>query len=296
VKSRDQRAAMARETLAIVDAGHYATSDGRRVDIGAAARECIVGTRLWQPDELAALRARIAARPRPERGATTFTTADEGTLAAARRLCADGSAQVGVLNFASARNPGGGFLGGSQAQEESLARSSALYASQTAEVAAPFYAHHRAEKSVLYTDRVIVSPACPVFRDDEGRLLDSPYNPTFFTCAAPNAGALSDHRDAEGLASLPGIFARRAAHLLAAAVETGCDVLVLGAWGCGVFRNDPVLVAGIFRALLVEDGEFAGRFAHVSFAVLDNTPARACLRAFEDAFAGAAPSTREQSP
>ena len=43
-----------------------------------------------------------------------------------------------------------------------------------------------------------------------------------------------------------------------------CDVLVLGAWGCGVFRNDPDMVAGIFRELLGPDGRYWGRFQKVS--------------------------------
>lgn len=282
--NRDQRAAMARQTLSLVNAGHYVAGDGRRVDIAATTQACIAGTRLWLPDELLALRGDLAGRPRRPHGTATFAVANEGTLSAARRLCGAGFARVGVLNFASARNPGGGFLGGSQAQEESLARSSALHASQTSAVAAAFYAHHRAEKSLLYTDRVIASPACPVLRDEDGELLDAPYMPTFFTCAAPNAGALADNGDVDGLARLPEVFARRAAGLLAAAVDAGCDALVLGAWGCGVFRNQPSRVAAIWRALLLDGGEFAEHFAHVSFAVLDSTPSRTCLRAFADSF------------
>ena len=284
MKNRDQRAAMARETLSIVEGGHYVAGDGHRVDISGPTRACIAGTRLWLPEELSALRGRIAAIPRRVGRDTRFAVADEGTLTAARRLCAEGFTRVGVLNFASARNPGGGFLGGSLAQEESLASSSALYVSQTSEAATAFYAHHRGEKSLLYTDRVIVSPHCPVIRDDGGHLLDTPYLPTFLTCAAPNAGALSDSGDAQGLARLPEVFATRAACLLSAAAESGCDALVLGAWGCGVFRNDPALVASIWRGLLTGDGEFAGRFTRIDFAVLDSTRTKSCLRAFEHAF------------
>ena len=59
-------------------------------------------------------------------GATTIEVTDDSRLAAARRL-GDGA---GCLVLASARNAGGGFLTGAQAQEESIARSSALYASQ----------------------------------------------------------------------------------------------------------------------------------------------------------------------
>jgi uncharacterized protein (TIGR02452 family) len=285
---RDARAALARETLAVVEAGHYADSRGRRVDLGAAIRACVERTRLWLPDELERLRQARSRAPRNAAAATTFAVANEGTLSAARKLGEAGFAHVGVLNFASARNPGGGFLGGSQAQEESLARSSALHASLTSIAAEPFYAHHRHEKSALYTDRVVVSPHCPVFRDDEGRLLDASHAPTIFTCAAPNAGALSG-RDEAALARVPTVFAQRAARFLAVAAETGCDALVLGAWGCGVFRNDPAMVAEVFHHLLAGGGEYAGRFAHVQFAVLDTTPGQACLRSFERKFGGMSP-------
>jgi len=286
VTNRDARAELARETLAVVAAGHYIDDTGCRVELGDSVRACVEGTRLWLPDELCELRRGLGAISDSPGRPTAFTVVNEDTLAAGRRLHQTGFAHVGVLNFASARNPGGGFLGGSRAQEESLARSSALYASLTSPAAEPFYAHHRRETSVIYTDRVIASPKCPVFRDDAGRLLDAPHAPTIFTCAAPNAGALSDRGEA-ATANLPAVFTQRAAHFLALATHMGCDALVLGAWGCGVFRNDPAMVAAVFHALLADGCEFAGRFSQVHFAVLDPTPARACLRAFEQRFAGA---------
>ncbi len=80
--------------------------------------------------------------------------------------------RIGILNFASAKNPGGGFLGGSQAQEESLARSIALYASLQSEF--QFYEEHREMVILLYSHSMIFSPNCPVFRDDQGVLLSKP--------------------------------------------------------------------------------------------------------------------------
>ena len=83
---------------------------------------------------------------------------NETSLSAARRMGPDAACLV----FASAKNPGGGFLSGAQAQEESIARSSALYPCQTA--AGEFYSFHRRQGDLRYSDRVIYSPHVPVIR------------------------------------------------------------------------------------------------------------------------------------
>ena len=279
--NRERRAAIARETLDIVAQGHYAAADGRIVEIGATTRACLAGTRLHVPGEPGALRSREA------RVAIAVETAikvrDEGTLSSAARLAGAGFARVGVLNFASARHPGGGFERGSQAQEESLARSSSLHASLTTAAAAPYYRHHRDQASAAYSDRVIVSPDCPVFRDDDDALRDRPFIATFLTCAAPNARAMADS-EPEALAALPALFGRRIEAVLAVALDAKCDALVLGAWGCGVFGNDPAMVADAFATRLGHAGAFRGAFRQIDFAVLDNSPGKACLAAFERTF------------
>ena len=279
--NRERRAAIARETLDIVAQGHYAAADGRIVEIGATTRACLAGTRLHVPGEPGALRSREA------RVAIAVETAikvrDEGTLSSAARLAGAGFARVGVLNFASARHPGGGFERGSQAQEESLARSSSLHASLTTAAAAPYYRHHGEQGSAAYSDRVIVSPDCPVFRDDDDTLRDRPFIATFLTCAAPNARAMADS-EPEALAALPALFGRRIEAVLAVALDAKCDALVLGAWGCGVFGNDPAMVADAFATRLGHAGAFRGAFRQIDFAVLDNSPGKACLAAFERTF------------
>ncbi|MER6244812.1 TIGR02452 family protein [Streptomyces griseorubiginosus] len=194
---------------------------------------------------------------------------------------------VAVLNFASARNPGGGFLNGAQAQEEALCRASALYTCLLK--AREFYDHHRAHRDPFYTDRVIHSPAVPVFRDDHGRLLDSAHLVGFLTAAAPNAGVV--RRTApERVAELPRALAVRAEQVLSVAVAEGYRRLVLGAWGCGVFQNDPAQVAEAFRTLLAPGGRFAGAFEHVVFGVLDRTPGAVVREAFVRAFAEQQPA------
>jgi len=197
---------------------------------------------------------------------------DESSLAATLRLGGD----VACLNFASARSPGGGFLKGAQAQEESLARGSALYHCLLA--AQPFYDHHRADPSLAYSDRVIYSPAVPVFRDGHDRLLPRPYPVAFLTCAAPNATQIR-LRQPELIPALPGLLRRRAGRVLAVAAAHGHRRLVLGAWGCGVFGNDPAVVAAAFAGALRE----VPAFDEVVFAVLDR-PGGPIRRAFAEAF------------
>ena len=85
------------------------------------------------------------------------------------------ASNVAVLNFASAKNPGGGFLGGSLAQEESLATASALYTSLISQETSFYCVNRRPEHKAFYTHRMISSPHVPVFRDDTGELLAQPY-------------------------------------------------------------------------------------------------------------------------
>lgn len=224
---------IARETESIVLAGRYRTSEGREVSIGREVAAALSGTRLHGPGPVP-----VAALDTDRTPVVEVT--GETSLQAARRMTAGATGKVAVLNYASARNPGGGYLNGAQAQEESLCRGSALHA--TLLRAPDFYAHHRAERSALYTDRVIHSPGVPVFRDDRGRLLEAPYLAGFLTSPAPNAGVVR-RRDPELAPRIRTALASRAERVLEVAAVSGYRRLVLGAWGCGVFMNDPAEVA-----------------------------------------------------
>ncbi|WP_162469088.1 TIGR02452 family protein [Streptomyces adustus] len=272
---------IARDTERIVAEGAYRAPGGREVSLAAEIAAACEGTRMFGPEP-------VQMPPAPA-GDTFFEVTGESSLEAARRLTGGSTLEaagrltgpVAVLNFASARNPGGGYLNGAQAQEEALCRGSALY---TCLLRAPeFYDHHRAHRDPFYTDRVIHAPAVPVFRDDRGRLLDTPFTAGFLTAAAPNAGVVL-RTAPERAAELPGALAVRAGRVLETAAAHGYRRLVLGAWGCGVFRNDPAQVAGAFRDLLGPGGRFAGTFGQVVFGVLDRTPGTVVKAAFERAF------------
>jgi uncharacterized protein (TIGR02452 family) len=266
--NRSKRTALAHETVAIVAAGSYRLPNGSTASIAPLVESCLAATESFPPARLRKVRNEVLVRA-PEGPPAAIEVQNETTLAAAARLLAAHSGtSVAALNFASAKNPGGGFLNGSQAQEESLARSSALYASLLR--APDYYDTHRRLSSCLYTDAMILSPGCPVFRDDDGTLLAEPYPVTFITSAAPNAGAIARNAPAE-VEEIPAALRRRAELVLALAAWSGCASLVLGAWGCGVFRNDPELVAATFAELLSPEGVWARHFERVAFAVLDTS-------------------------
>src|SRR5262245_984214 len=214
-----------------------------------------------------------AATAGPDRPVIEVT--GESTLAAARRL-GPGAA---CLVFASARNPGGGFLTGAQAQEEAIARASALHACLS--TVPDFYAFHRADRDLRYSDRVIYSPGVPVFRDDHDRLLDDAYRATFLTAAAPNLGAILTNQP-ELADEVPAVLRRRARRVVEIAAAHGHRTLVLGAWGCGVFRNVPATVADAFAEALAG----VGGIDHVVFAILDKLRGAPVRAAFEARFTG----------
>ncbi|MET7419498.1 TIGR02452 family protein [Dactylosporangium sp. NPDC005555] len=263
---------IARQTVAIATVGEYRNQAGDLVRIGPAVTAAVAGTRLFLPDDTVPPPVGPPAAPRVE------VTA-ESTLEAARRLAAEGD--VACLVFASAKNPGGGFLGGAEAQEESLARASALYPCLRA--APDFYAFHREQHDLRYSDRIVYSPGVPVFRDDKGRLLDAAHHATFLTAAAPNLGMILRNQPDDAV-GVPAVLHRRARRVLAVAAAHGHRTLVLGGWGCGVFRNVPADVARAFAVALAE----VGAFDQVTFAVYDRAKGTPVRGAFTEAF-GSAP-------
>lgn len=118
----------------------------------------------------------------------------------------------------------------------------------------------------------------PVFRDDKGNLLPEPYEVSFLTAAAPNRSAIVRNQP-ERAAGIPAALLRRAVRVLHVAAAHGHRRLVLGAWGCGVFGNDPAVVAETFRLALLDNRYFD----HVVFAVLDRQKGTSTLAAFVEA-------------
>lgn len=245
--------------------GRYVAAAGHTVDWRDAVTRA-VGAKVSLPPD-----APLPATAERRFSDTNVVVANETTLGAARRLH-DAGLRPLSLNFASGVNPGGGVLTGARAQEEVLCRSSALLLTLDGD---PMYEAHRRGPPYESSDWVILSPDVPVFRRDDGTSLPEPWLTSFVSCAAPYAPRIGQPRSGD-------LLERRIRRLLAVAQAYGFEALVLGAWGCGAFANDPTRTARDFRFALETD--FAGAFAEVAFAIVDWSPDRRFLGPFRDAF------------
>ena len=189
-----------------------------------------------------------------------------------------GSSPIAVLNFASAKNPGGGFINGAMAQEESLAASSCLYNTLIAHET--YYKNNRACNTMMYTNHAIYSPDIVFFRDGSFRLLEKPVTASVLTLPAVNMGQVLLKGEDAALAKQA--MRERMKLALAIFASQKCSHLILGAYGCGVSRNDPNEVAAWWRELL--DEFFPDHFQTVVFAVLDKSPSQSCIAPFHGIF------------
>ena len=204
---------------------------------------------------------------------TNYAMFDGGTTTAALSFLHHHHKRVLVLNYASSTHPGGGVRRGARAQEETLCRQTTLLCSLESAAARPFYDKHRALGDYHATDAMILSPKVELLRDDSyswvDDVFDEPPVVAALTCAAPHIFS-NTHDTPESLGDL---YYQRIFGMLCAAAKYGYRNLVLGAWGCGAFHNDPELVADAFcRALMdIKRNWFGGKdfFETVFFAIPD---------------------------
>ena len=183
-----------------------------------------------------------------------------------------------MLNFASAKNPGGGVTRGSSAQEEALCRCSTLYPCLLGdELWQKYYKMHRDRHDVTYTDACIYTPDVLVIKTDTDAPERLPENKMqavdVITCAAPNLRERPSNAMNPGAGSpvrlsrqdIYSLHTQRARKILSVAALHDGDVLILGAFGCGALSNPPQVVAPAYRAGLQD---FAHAFCAVEFAGL----------------------------
>lgn len=260
-------AALGSSAVEAAEQGYYVDSGGTKVDWSRLVNAACAAKRSLPPDV-----PLPPSRGRNRFAETQVQVTNETTLGAALRLIGKGLRPL-ALNFANGTHPGGGFLNGAKAQEEVLCRSSALYRTLVND---PMYEAHRKRPRADSTDWAIYSPDVPIFRRDDGTALDRPWLLSFITCAAPYAPEIGQPESGD-------LLARRIHRVLSIAEAFGHSALVLGAWGCGAFANDPRRTAIDFRDAL--EKAFRGSFSDVVFAIVDWSSERKFLGPFRDAFA-----------
>ena len=185
---------------------------------------------------------------------------------------------VGVLNFASSTNPGGGVTKGSTAQEECLCRCSNLYLTLYQEKCIrEYYNVNKKYMTNLGSDAIIYSRNVYVFKDKDYNML--PVEDRFYvdvlTFAAPNLrenprNQYNTDASEEKLTltdeELYNIHVKRARNILNVAVKNEDDYLILGAFGCGAFRNNPEIVAKAYKDVLQD---YMYCFKVIDFAIID---------------------------
>lgn len=177
--------------------------------------------------------------------------------------------KIAVHNFASAANPGGGVRNGSNAQEECLCRCSGLYFCLNTQIMWDgFYKPHRQAHDPLHNDDIILTPNVTVFKTDTmyPKLMKESdwYDVDVITCAAPNLRARGGHKIKISDKELLKLHEKRLKRILDVAFLEGDETVILGAFGCGVFMNDPKIVAQAAKNVI---SEYLYSFRNIEFAI-----------------------------
>lgn len=164
-----------------------------------------------------------------------------------------------VLNFASARNPGGGFLSGSQAQEEAIAKTSNMYMS--IKDVKEYYNNPKHHQSGYYDSDVIYSSDLKMFKNSYGDEV-SPVPFEMVTSCAVNVKSLKEvdkkRIEEEMIERIENIFEL--------AIRQDVETFIVGAWGCGVFKNEPEDIATFFSKVMKNE-RYKNKIDHIIFSI-----------------------------
>lgn len=274
MNKRERNQKIAKETLEIIKNGSYQSN--KIISIKEDLNNSIQQSILYKPKQTDEILLNLKLNNNHK---TIIEIKNESTLSAAKRLKDESYENVVCLNFASAKNPGGGWLKGSMAQEESLVISSGLYPCITQ--MEEMYNYNKQIKTGLYSDYMIYSPDVVVFRDDKFNLLDDFYKVSFITAPAVNAGLVME-REPHNKKLINTTMEKRIEKILALGLLHKNDAIVLGAFGCGVFKNSPYVVANIFKKLLNQ--KFRNQYKKVVFAIVDRSKNEELIKVFKNTF------------
>ncbi|GJJ08407.1 hypothetical protein Clacol_002623 [Clathrus columnatus] len=248
--SRSQRLQIAQTTLDAIKNGSFIKDNQVVYKLPTLVRDTI----LYQPSDLSNWRslsstAVVVCNNTPEISILQISTLEAAALLKDKLEESASGSRIGVLNFASATKPGGGFLSGAQAQEETIARSSTLYPSLISDTAKDFYATHKKDnRGCYYTHSIIWSPDIMVFRNDHGDWHD-PYSINIVTCPAVNAGVIRQRAVdlVQEEIRIETVMRERMSRILHVFKIHGVKNLVLGSFGTGVFKNSISMVARLWE-------------------------------------------------
>ncbi|KAF7362312.1 DUF2263 domain-containing protein [Mycena venus] len=300
-------AKIAEDTLAAVERGSYTDSDGTTHTVDDLTKTPSA-TDYYTPDSSLSSWATSPAPSSADAHNTEVVLCRSSTLEGVQ-YCAPLARKIGVLNFASATRPGGGFISGARAQEESIARSSNLYSSLMTPQAQRFYTVHKTEtKNKYYTHAMIYTRGVQLFRSDAGEWV-RPCTVDVLTSAAVNAGEVrkregqGDRGEGGGIKAyfkpvatkpqpaptkdvekaIEDVMRERMGRVLYLFEKEGMEDLVLGSFGTGVFQNKVSMVAKLWLELLAApNARFKNSFQRITFAIIDQKTCAIFKQVFTD--------------
>lgn len=160
-----------------------------------------------------------------------------------------------VLNMASKFKPGGGVVKGAAAQEECIFRRSNAVLT------------HYPKWYPLEDNEVIYSPKVTIIKDREYNNLEQT---DYWTTAMLAVAAIKNPTTIDGEyadENSKNLMRQKINAIFQIAIQHGHDSLVLGALGCGAYKNPPHIIAEIFKEALKVWSPY---FKRIGFAVLAN--------------------------
>lgn len=204
---------------------------------------------------------------------TNIEVYNEKTVKTAIKLLGKGIDNIVSLNFANGTNVGGGFLAGASAQEEDLCKCSALYESLKSKP--QFYNKNILENNHYYTNDTLYSPNVPFFKNENYDLLEKIFTMSVISSPAPNVSLMKE--DEFSLNRINNTILNRIYEILHVAHINNHKNIILGAWGCGAFGNDPYIISHAFYQVL---NDFS--FDNIYFSVYDNRENQLLFNIFKE--------------
>jgi uncharacterized protein (TIGR02452 family) len=253
--TNEKLARVAQKTMEVIKNGFYRNNSNQKIDISKDLKESIDSSVLYKPEYFDSEIRKFRVKQLRVVNESCLDTAYD--LVVNRKL-----SSVSMLNFASAYHAGGNFIGGAMAQEEAIAYASTMYPTLTAHN--DFYKDNKDFNNYLFTENMIYSPNVLFFKDKNHMVLDNYYKVDICTSPACNLSRINSISEK---AKVPQIMDKRINNVLRVMSENNTKNLILGAFGCGVFKNNPITIANIFNKHLTSDDPDAYEFDEVVFSI-----------------------------